>query len=330
MKMLFRELAKKLYFDACMFSGKRVKLMTTIERQHYVPVLNFHRVSPHDNPFYPPMHPDVFRSALKILQKHFEFSVLDDIDVPGRSEDVRPKMVVSFDDGYADFVEYALPILDELGIRANQNIIPACVQSGLPPWNVRIYDFFQQAPLALINEMDIPGFSDKMSAHDANAKAQYALRFTKFLNERSLSERAEALEIIDHGMRRVDTLVFTPMMTLKDCKEVQPYHDLGAHSFSHEAMALENSGFFQDDFEKCADFFHENGLGKVGIYAFPYGSHTSEQVEYLLSKGVERILLVEEKFALERKRMIPRFTMYGTTGNEVACRAMGLQSKGAI
>ena len=321
--MIFRQFAKKVYFDTCMFAGKRRQLMAQIEKENYVPVLNFHRVSPYDNPFYPPMHPEVFRDALKILQKHFEFVGLNEIKDLDHRTDSKPKIVVSFDDGYADFVEYALPTMDELGIRANQNIIPACVESGLPPWNVQMYDFFHQAPIGLINEMHIPGFDGRLEADTPDEKARFGIRITNFFNQLSRLEREKLFTIVISTMEKLDTLEFTPMMSAEDCREVSKNHDIGVHSFSHEAMALESDRFFQDDFE-------ENGLREVDIYAFPYGSHTAEQVDFLLSKDLQYILLVEEKYAHQFNHIVPRFTMYGTSGNEVVCRAMGLKSKGAL
>jgi len=39
--------------------------------------------------------------------------------------DTRPAVVLSFDDGYQDFVEYAMPVLAKHGVKVNFNVCPA-------------------------------------------------------------------------------------------------------------------------------------------------------------------------------------------------------------
>jgi peptidoglycan/xylan/chitin deacetylase (PgdA/CDA1 family) len=243
---------------------------------------------------------------------------------------VKPKMVISFDDGYADFVDYALPILDELNIPSNQNIIPYCVESGEPPWNVKIYDFLHQAPLSLVHDVKIPGFTEKLNNENFRAKALFGLAITKYLNNFPKSIRQELLLFLSDLMLKLDNFNPTSMMTIDDCRSLSKSVTLGVHSYAHDAMGLESDAFFQDDFNKCVGFYTTHKLGKLDIYAFPYGSHRTEQIEFLLSKSVQKILLVEEKYAQTHKHIYPRFTMYGTSSKEVACRAMGLNAKGAL
>jgi peptidoglycan/xylan/chitin deacetylase (PgdA/CDA1 family) len=117
------------------------------------------------------MHPDVFEDLIEFVTRHFQVTTFrEHRNLPGG----KPKLVLSFDDGYYDFVEYAMPILERKKISANQNIIPSCVDTGMPIWNVRLYDFLDSAPTSLINEIRLPGFEQRLDGHDEDSKMKYA------------------------------------------------------------------------------------------------------------------------------------------------------------
>lgn len=59
------------------------------------------------------------------------------------------------------------------------------------------------------------------------------------------------------------------------------------------------------------------------VYAFPNGSYRAEQVDFLLRNNIERVLLVDEKFADFNSDVITRITIYGDTRQEVIMRSLG-------
>jgi peptidoglycan/xylan/chitin deacetylase (PgdA/CDA1 family) len=46
-----------------------------------------------------------------------------------------PPLILSFDDGYKDFIEVVVRILERHRVIANQNIVVNSVESGRPPMN---------------------------------------------------------------------------------------------------------------------------------------------------------------------------------------------------
>lgn len=317
--MGFRTHAKAAFFSAL----KRLDVDSRIQRRLSVAdntmVLNFHRVSPESNPFWSPMSPAVLDDLLGYLSRTFSILSLSDLD---NGERDRPAVVLSFDDGYGDFVEHAMPILAKHGVRANLNVIPQCVETGTPIWNVRLYDFLNAAPRSLIDELRIEGFEWRLTGDSAEEKARFGAKLSRFLKLRPRVEREALWPAIEKIMARVSAPQ-TRMMNLEQVKIAAQEHEIGVHSYSHESMSFESDEFFEEDFQRCRVFFKEKLDLPLTIYAFPNGSYRPSQVKLLLSSGVKRVLLVEERRARRPARVFPRLTISGTEVNEAVFQALG-------
>ncbi len=317
---MFRDLAKRLYYSSLHSLSADKLRIRQLRRQNRLVVLNLHRVSPNENAFWPPLHPRVFEELLIFLKERFDICRFDQLS---SFDGAKPPAVISFDDGYYDFIEYALPLLDKHGLSANMNIIPQCAISGIPTWNVRLYDLLQQAPPTLIGEMRLPGFDGKFDPRSEYSRLQFGLALSRFLKNRPRSEREGHWRSVKRVMEKVsfDT---TRMMTTREIKQIAGTVEIGAHSFSHESMGFEESAFFEDDLAGCRDYFSEQLDLPLTIYAFPNGSYRLEQVDFLRHAGIKHILLVDEKFAERSADVFPRITIYGDSGSEVRMRSVGL------
>lgn len=320
-----RSYLKRVYFTFLAGLGRDASLLQRIRRRDLLLVLNLHRVSPERNPFWSPLHPTLFEDLLIFLKRHFQVVRFCDL---GSAEGGRPVAVLSFDDGYHDFVEYAMPLLHKHGLQANQNIIPACVESGRPPWNIQLTDFLNSAPRTLINELRLPGFREHLAGEDADSKTAYGVALNRFLKSQPALERASLWPAVTQLMDRADGWSTTRMMRLAEVRQAADRHEIGAHSYSHESMEFESNDFFESDLDRCFDYFSQSLRMPLLIYAFPNGSYRPEQVEILRKRGIRRVLLVDEKFASRHGAVYPRFTIYGESNQEVKFRALGYYAKG--
>lgn len=315
-----RDTLKHLYFRLLSLTGSDRRLLGSIRKQDLVVVLNLHQVSPVTNPFWPPLKPEVFDELLAFLKQHFNVSLFREL-VEGKSD--RPSAVLSFDDGYYNFVEYALPILDKHRLAANLNVIPNCVLTGLPPWNVQMYDFLNSVPRKLVNEIRIAGFDARLVDDNADSKVRYGLQISRFLKNRPRQERMELWSEVSAVMAQASDIRATRMMSASDVRGAATAHEIGVHSYTHESMEFEDEEFFEADFQKCVEYFREELALPLQIYAFPNGSYRSEQLAYLEKQGIQRILLVSENYARRGQQVLPRFTVYGATPAEARIRALG-------
>ena len=118
---LMKEHLKSGYYRLQKILRKDAALLGKIRREKLVTVLNLHQVSPHENPFWSPLKPEIFDDLLSFLKENFEVVKFGEI---ARAESEKPLAVLSFDDGYYNFYEHAAPLLKKHGLRANMNIIP--------------------------------------------------------------------------------------------------------------------------------------------------------------------------------------------------------------
>ncbi len=325
--MLNRAGFKKMFFTLLHLARQDARLLQQIQARELVVVLNLHQVSPHQNHFWPPLSPRVFEDLLIFLKQHFEVTRFDAL---AQTTDAHPRAILSFDDGYHNFVEYAQPLLEKHNLTANLNVIPECVETGKPIWNVRLYDFLNVVPRSLINELRLPDFTERLDDDSATNKTRFGLRLSRFLKNRAVCERDALWPHIEALMGKADVFPVTRMMNAEDVRAAARKHEIGAHSFAHESMAFQDDQFFQDDSRRCFDYFRTKLRLPLTIYAFPNGSHRAGQPEWLQQAGVEHVLLVGERFSTVRERVHPRFTIYGLSAVEARFQALGYHGRKTI
>lgn len=304
-------------------SRRDKRLFQQILQNKAVTVLNLHQVSPHENPFWAPLKPALFDDLLAFLKADFEVVTFREIE---QTKSEKPLAVISFDDGYYNFYEFAAPLLKKHALAANMNIIPSCVESGEPMWNIKLYDFLNSAPKSVIDEIRFSGFEYRLKDESFDGKVQYGLKISRFLKNRPRIERQELFGEIENLMRKC-AFQRTRMMNSGEIREISETHEIGVHSFSHESMEFEENSFFEEDLQKCVRYFDEKLGLPLEIYAFPNGSYRPEQIEFLQRNGIKYTLLVGEDYARKGRNVFPRFTIYGASKLETRFQALGFNKK---
>ncbi len=321
-----RRFMKRVYFEVQRLARRDQSALRRHAEVGSTLILNLHRVSPEVRPYSPPMQPEVFAELLEWLREETAVRMLGDLRRLEEGDRRGPSVVLSFDDGYKDFIEYAMPILDQAGTRANQNVIASCIETGRLPWNMQLVDFLNAAPASLVRSIRIPGFTARLATDDSLRKERFGAAIGNHLKRLSPSERAAAWSELQPLMDRVEVKRPTRMMSPEDVAQAAAAgHEIGAHSYSHESMALVDDEEFLADLAKCRSV-----LGRIGvdgkIYAFPNGSYRPEQLRLLEDSGVEHILLMGERPSRPSARVHTRLTLRGHSVAEVRARAAGLPS----
>lgn len=321
--MDFYSIAKKKYYDILVLLGKHQRLLSKLTNNFLV-ILNLHKVNPYPNPFYQSLHPKVFAQLISYLQKHFIITNFSNLN--HTYQEKKPKVILSFDDGYYDFIEYVLPITTKFNIIPNQNIICSSILTGQPPWNIMLYDFLNQSTLRTIQTIKMHNFGHKLIKDTLRAKTKFGLQISTFLKNKSARERKDFWDPI-HVQIKNSGVKLTRMITVNELLQIKNECELGAHSFTHESMGYETFQFFQNDFLQCSHFFNDYLQKKINIYAFPNGNYQPKFCNYLMAAGVQFILLVGEKFSQLQQNILPRITVYGSSFNEVRLISLGIKTK---
>src|SRR5262245_6063961 len=91
----------------------------------------YHRVSPEPNLVYEPLHPREFDKHCSLLKRAFDVIPLSELLERHRAgKSLAGFCSITFDDGYLDFREHALPVLQSHGLRATQFLITRCLDTG--------------------------------------------------------------------------------------------------------------------------------------------------------------------------------------------------------
>ena len=311
---------KKIYFQLQIILNQR-KYLHNISKNNYLTILNLHRVSNENNPFYPSLTTQLFEELLKFITKEFNVITFREIEEYRNSK--KPNIILSFDDGFYDFVEYAMPLLDKYNISVNQNIIPSCIESGKPVWDVMLGDFLNQTSINIVNQLKFPNFKMVLTP---NSKAQFGLALTHYLKNRPKEKREILWKQIDTVIQK-ENIELTRMLNRDEVIEISKTHEIGCHSYSHESMGIESKEFFENDFSKCQNYFKEELNLPLNIYAFPSGSYQQYQLDFLRESGIKHILLVNENYSTYDRYIYNRFTFYGNSISEIKMRALGWKRK---
>lgn len=300
--------------------------LSWIARAGALTILNFHRVDDDRSSAYEGMAPKIFDELVGWLKGQFEIVTFAELKSAGHTK--RPKLILSFDDGYKDFITTVVPILDSHRVRANQNIIPACVESGLPPLNVLLQDFIGQAPDSLLRETPLPGFENAADRDLFNRDRILAgRRASAALKRMPIAQQKAAMAALRPSFERCDGWRTTPLMTLEDLRQISDVHEIGAHSMEHATMAAETDDYVANDARECQAWFGRS-LGQAPrVYAFPNGSQRPGHAQIVAAAGFDHILLVGERFSHLDAAEHERITMYGRNMAEVRFRATGASAR---
>jgi len=247
----------------------------------------FHRVPERTDPMFPD-EPDARRFDEIVQWIASQFHVLDPLEacerlvagmLPSRAA------IITFDDGYRDNVEIALPILERHGLRAAFFIATGYLQGGAM-FNDRIFEALRRTERttidtgALLDEVAAGSSDDahrsscersvQLSIGSAESRRTAAERLIVLVKHRSPSVREQAVERLEAecGVH----VRFDPMMRPEQVRELRRRGmTVGGHTRTHPILASLDADAAWEEMHGGREDLRVLLDNEIDLFAYPNG-----------------------------------------------------------
>ena len=258
-------LARKVrHFAQRYGSGTRGKKIRT-------PILLYHAVDPQqDESPIPASHnisPQRLYQQLSFLRQHFDVVALDDIFQRIRQgKAIEGLAAITFDDGYASALEYAVPILDDLNLPATMFLITCTLQSVMR-WRDKV--------LLIITSNLVEQFLDFARQLDSAFDPIQPGRFYQETKNPTIVASPLVDRVADEFFRVRGQFIQAPLArysTIEQLTRVKyPNLSFGNHSHHHYVLSTMSKVEQAHDINKAERLLGELDVPLTQIFSIPFG-----------------------------------------------------------
>lgn len=276
----------------------------------------FHRVTNEEDAMWPPMKPALFSKIIQYLVKNYSVVALEQfLDNPDAYKSKKQLATISFDDGYKDNIEFAVPILQQYKCPASFYIVTDCIDNNLPTWTYLVDSVFQQTRKENI-EFEQNFVPDKFKNIKINtgAAANSLLKQVKpWMKSLSNPQRVAITNEILEQCNDVQ-LPHGKMMSWGDiCQLKDNGFIIGSHSHTHPMLAsLQEEDEIIDELRISMQRLTEETGQKPLSISYPIGSFDERVIRLSKEQGYQYGLAVEQKYFNypSNTMAIPRVELY--------------------
>lgn len=270
-----------------------VPTILRLGKNNTITILSLHRVSTDRDYFFDPINPKLFNELLVYLKKYYEIITFKDISEVMKFNK-KPLLILSFDDGYYDFYEYALPILQKHKISANHNIVNECASFNKIIWTQRLNFLFNQSMKNKIDlEFEIDDIKYNLSYFNYNW-LKFNLTIFKMLLSFDKFKRENIIGTLENNL---SIKASDRMMNWEEVKECSNNNiEIGSHTFSHDVVStIKNNEELLKEI-KISKIEIEQRINKpIQVLALPNGQGDSTLDKIVEEAGYDFLLYVNDK-----------------------------------
>jgi peptidoglycan/xylan/chitin deacetylase (PgdA/CDA1 family) len=243
-------------------------------------VLLYHRVAgDSDDPWKLAVSPERFEAHMELLRDEFHPLPLSELVAAARRRQIPPGAVaVTFDDGYVDNLDAALPVLERTGVPATVFVATEYVASSRPFWWDELHSLILGG-YELPDELVIPvGASERrigLNTAEERELAHEELRDILRAGPPQRVERVLAQLRASAGLDAAAPTGTTRPLTREELARLARSElvEIGAHSRSHPAFSQVPLDALEQEVEGSRADLAE-WLGEVPmIFSYPFGVH---------------------------------------------------------
>jgi len=307
-KSFLRTVAAWLYYGSGLFA---LHLRWHRRTGRNVLVLMFHRVLPASSPMLQNhlslrsiiITAENFARLLNFLPKHFRFAAMPEV-MQDRQKSRENRCVVTFDDGYNDFLKYAWPILQQNKLPVTMFLPTALIGTSHRFWWDQLYHacmkmehavtragFGESAKLAqgLAAEMfgEIAPLLQRIAQTPVAERAPLVYQLVAFIQDWPETRVAALLQSFDSPIAKAPrSAKENALMNWDDIKSLrQAGVDFGSHTRHHLNLAAVPVAQMQEEVAISRQELEAKLQEAVDSISFPGGHHSAEVLEAVAAAG---------------------------------------------
>ncbi|MBL7930665.1 MAG: polysaccharide deacetylase family protein [Bacteroidia bacterium] len=272
----------------------------------------FHRISPDRDPLWDPMDPDLFSKCLRHISENYDVITIEDLPHAKLHEQTA---TISFDDGYKDNIEVALPILEKYRVKASFYVATDCIDNQTPTWTYYLEHLFKntQKPELNIDFEYLPEGMRVKQLQDYNSRIAYVKKLKPLLKNLTLAQRREVVLHVSGIYNDVEKP--NVMMTWEDLKKLRQLgHQVGSHTKSHTMLGhLSDETRLIEELKGSRDRIFEMLGENPKTISYPNGSYNQRVTELSKEYGYLSGLAVKQDVYIPGRDSIfeiPRIELY--------------------
>lgn len=275
----------------------------------------FHRINPVRDPFWDPIDPAQFEEQIKFLQKKYYIVQLESfLDQQEKVKTKKPLASIVFDDGYKDFMEYALPILQKHQLPSSMYVVSNCVDQLHPIWTYKLdYLFLKTKRRQIQIETETEGLQEITWASEEE-KMLFAKKLKPTLKKIKNKKRENICKQIFRQLNDIE-IPENLYMNWEDLRQIKGEGvAIGSHTVTHPMLGnIENEERIFSELKDSADrikkelgFFPKTISYPIGSYS-PAVKKKAEEIGYQYGLAVNQNKYKSSKHDFFE---IPRLELY--------------------
>lgn len=286
-------------------------------------ILTYHRVLERPDPLLPD-EPDAerFAAQMAVLARHCSVLPLPEAAQRLRDGTLPPAAVcITFDDGYRNNLEVALPVLRQFGLPATVFITQNAIETGIM-WNDLVIEAVRQAPATM--DLSMVGLGTE-TLPPAAGRAPFVLKVLEAFKYQSLQERwRNAYELY----QRVASAP-PPRLMLNEnelCSLVEAGIDVGGHTVNHPILAKLSETEARREIVDGAEWLARVVGRRPVSFAYPNGrpgrDFSEAHMRIACDAGFELAVSTEWNCAIRESHpfALPRVSFCGSSADRLAWR----------
>lgn len=287
-------------------------------------ILIYHRVLPEPDPLLPDL-PDIARFGwqMRLLANYFHPLPLAEAAARLQAGDLPPRSVcVTFDDGYRDNLECAVPVLEELGIPATVFVATGFLGDGMM-FNDLVIEGVRAAPGPELDLRELRlGTLPMRTSDERRAAIDRLLPALKYLPEAERDRKARAIAE-RAGYHPVTRLMLDPDgVRALAARGVT----IGAHTLTHPILSETADAVAAEEISASKRVLEEMTGGPVTLFAYPNGrpgrDYGERHVQMVKDAGFRAAVSTHWAPATQDSDpyQLPRFTPWDVTPGRFLAR----------